>query len=256
MPPGPAVFSAANPLPASGNVVSSTGTLELTSTPTGARVVMDGKPNLVYTTPVVIPSLAPGVHTFTVSKEGYSPATRPVQINAGVQAHMSVQLELPSGVLTVLSTPSTAFILVDGVNTGHVTPSQVPVAPGTHTLTLRKFGYLETTDTFTVKSGEQQSRNVALLESGSTPDIKVVQNSGVHKFFGNKVQGVRVTVTTTPPGATVYISGQQVQKTTPVDFGLNPGNYTLEIQMAGHTSIRKTITVEAGKPLALNETLK
>ncbi|ABF41683.1 serine/threonine protein kinase [Candidatus Koribacter versatilis Ellin345] len=254
-PPGPAVFSAAKPLPASGVVVTSTGMLELTSTPTGARVTIDGKASPVYTTPAVIPSLAPGVHTFTISKDGYSPATRPVQITAGVQSHLNVQLDLPSGFLTVLSTPSTAYILVDGVNTGHVTPSQIPVAPGTHTVTLRKFGYLETSDSFTLKSGEQQSRNVTLLEAGSTPDIRVVQSSGVHKVFGNKVQGVRIAVHTNPPGATVYISGQQVGKATPVEFGLNPGGYAMEIQLAGHPTVKKNITVEAGKPLVLDETL-
>ena len=57
-------------------------------------------------------------------------------------------------------------------STGHVTPSQVPVAPGNHTLTLRKMGYLEASDMVSVSAGEQQSRNVALLEAGSTPDIR------------------------------------------------------------------------------------
>jgi phosphatidate phosphatase APP1 len=116
-------------------------------------------------------------------------------------------------------------------------------------------GYLEASDSFTIKSGEQQSRNVSLLEAGSTPDIHVAQTSGVRKMFSNKVNGIRLTVRTTPPGATILINGQAVGKTTPVDFGLNPGNYVMEIQLAGYQTLNKTITVEENKPMVLDETL-
>lgn len=253
----PALFTPARPLPYAGYSSAMTGTVMVATTPAGARVIVDGKTSQVFTTPQVIPSLAPGIHTLTISKDGYAQATRPVQITAGAQSHLNVQLDLPSGFITVLSNPSTAYIVIDGVSTGHVTPSQVPVSPGTHTLTLRKLGYLEASDTFSVKSGEQQSRNVTLLEAGSTPDIRVAQTSGVRKMFGgNKVTGVRLTVRTTPPGATVVIDGQMVPRTTPVDFGLNPGSYVMEIQLQGYHMLRKTITVQEGSPLVFNETLQ
>ena len=255
VPPSATMFNAGRPLPPSGYTSAATGSVIVATTPAGARVVVDGNPRQAFTTPQAIPSLAPGVHTLTITKDGYAPATRPVQITAGAQSHLNVQLDLPSGFLTVLSSPSTAYILVDGVSTGHVTPSQVPVAPGTHTLSLRKFGYLEASDSFTVKSGEQQSRNVTLLEAGSTPEIRVAQTSGVKKMWANKVTGVRVTIRTTPPGATVAINGQTVPRNTPVDFGLNAGNYTMEVQLSGYQTLRKTITVQDGKPLTLDETL-
>jgi hypothetical protein len=226
----------------------------ITTVPAGARVVVDGRQDHAFNTPQLIPALSQGVHTLTITKEGYAPATRPVQITAGAKSNLTVQLDLPSGFLTVLSNPSTAYILIDGVSTGHVTPSQVPIAPGTHTLTLRKMGYLEASDTFSVKSGEQQSRNVTLLESGSTPDIRVVPSGG-HKLFGNKISGVKVTVRTTPAGASVLINGQSVPKITPVDFALNPGNYVMDIELTGYQSVRRTISVEAGKPLIFDESL-
>jgi serine/threonine protein kinase len=243
------------PTPTPFTSLANTGSVMITTIPAGARVVVDGRPDQAFSTPQLIPSLSEGVHTLTITKDGYAPATRPVQITAGAKSNLTVQLDLPSGFLTVLSNPSTAFILIDGVNTGHVTPSQVPVSAGSHTLTLRKMGYLETSDAFTVKSGEQQSRNVTLLESGSTPDIRVVPSGNGHKLFGNKINGVKITVHTTPAGATVLINGQTVQKSTPVDFALNPGSYVMEIQLSGYQTLRKTITVEPGKPLALDESL-
>ncbi len=243
--------------PAAGPSVSSPylGSVMISTTPDGARVVVDGKANLTFTTPQVISLLSPGVHTLTITKDGYAAATRSIQITAGARSNLAVQLALPPAYLTVLSNPTDAYILIDGVSTGHVTPSQVPVAPGTHTVTLRKMGYLEANDTVSMTAGQQQSRNLSLLEAGSTPDIRVAQTGKVKKLFGAKISGVRLSVHTEPAGATVLINGQAVPKSTPVDFGLNPGNYVMEIQLEGHQTLRKTITVQDGNPLVLNETL-
>jgi uncharacterized membrane protein len=243
------VVSAARSLPASNTNLPGTGSVLISTVPEGAQVLVDNKANQSLVTPQTVFSLAPGLHTLTISKDGYTAAARTVQITAGAQSNLVVQLELPSGILTVASNPTAAYIVIDGASTGHVTPSQVPVAPGNHTLTLRKMGYLDASDAISVKPGEQQSHSLSLLLAGSTPDIRVAQTSGVRKLFGNKVSGVRLAVRTNPPGANVSINGQFVPKTTPVDFGLNPGSYVMEVSLQGYQGIRKTITVEAGKPL-------
>lgn len=245
----PVVVSAARSLPASNTNLPGTGSVLISTVPEGAQVLVDNKANQSLVTPQTVFSLAPGLHTLTISKDGYTAAARTVQITAGAQSNLVVQLELPSGILTVASNPTAAYIVIDGASTGHVTPSQVPVAPGNHTLTLRKMGYLDASDAISVKPGEQQSHSLSLLLAGSTPDIRVAQTSGVRKLFGNKVSGVRLAVRTNPPGANVSINGQFVPKTTPVDFGLNPGSYVMEVSLQGYQGIRKTITVEAGKPL-------
>jgi serine/threonine protein kinase len=251
---GSALFSAAHPLPA-GNAPATTGSVVIATVPSGANVVVDGNASQPFITPQVIASLQPGVHTLTITKEGYAPATRPIEITAGAESKLTVQLEVPAGFLTVISNPANAYIVIDGASTGHVTPSQVQVAPGQHTVTLRKMGYLEASDSFNMRAGEQQSRNVSLLPAGSTPEIRVAQTGGLKKLFGNKVSGVRLSVRSNPAGATVLINGQAVGKSTPVEFGLNPGNYTLELQFPGYQAVHKTITVEEGKPLAFDESL-
>lgn len=244
--------AAAKPLPLVDP--NTTGSVMVTSVPAGARVTIDGKTDQTFTTPQLIASLPQGMHTLSFSKDGYSPATRSLQITAGTKANVSVQLDIPTGFITVLSNPPSAFIIIDGTNTGRVTPSQVPIAPGLHTITLRKMGYLEANDSFSVQAGQQQSKNLNLLESGSTPDIRVVP-TGKLKFFSSKVSGTKVTVRTSPPGATVFINGQSVTKNTPVDFALNPGNYVMELHLNGYQTVQKTISVETGKPLAFDEPL-
>jgi serine/threonine-protein kinase len=231
------------------------GSVIVQTNPAGVRVVVDGKSNLAFTSPLVISLLSPGTHVLEFSKDGYNAVTRSVEITAGARSAVQVQLAVPAATLAVASNPSGAYILIDGANTNRVTPAQVAVPPGSHTLTLRKLGYLEVSEQLTLQSGEQQSRNVSLLLAGSTPDIRVAQTGGIRKLFGNKVTGVRVTVRSNPAGATVSINGQTVPRNTPVDFGLNPGNYAMEIHLDGYQTVHKTITVETGKPLSFDESL-
>jgi serine/threonine protein kinase len=245
----PVAVNAARALPAANANLPGTGSVMISTVPSGAQVLVDNKSDQSVITPQTVFSLAPGLHTLTISKDGYTAAARTVQITAGAQSNLVVQLELPTGSLTVASNPSAAYIVIDGASTGHMTPAQISVAPGNHTLTLRKMGYLDATDAISVKAGEQQSRSLSLLTAGSTPEIRVAQTSGVRKLFGSKVSGVRLAVRTNPPGANVVINGQSVPKTTPVEFGLNPGSYEMEVSLQGYQGIRKIITVEAGKPL-------
>lgn len=231
------------------------GSVIVQTNPAAVRVVVDGKSNLAFTSPLVISLLSPGTHMLEFTKDGYTPVTRSVDITAGARSAVQVQLSVPAASLVVASNPAGAYIVIDGVNTNHVTPAQVAVAPGTHSLTIRKLGYLEANESVTLRSNEQQSRNVSLLLAGSTPDIRVAQIGGIRKLFGNKLTGVRVAVRSNPAGATVSINGQAVPKNTPVDFGLNPGNYVMEVHLDGYQTVHKTITVEAGKPLSFDEAL-
>jgi serine/threonine-protein kinase len=65
------------------------GTLMLTTTPTGASILVNGK-KLAQTTPAQI-SLAPGTYTVTVEKDGKQ-VTRPVDVHNGI-SYLKLQLE-------------------------------------------------------------------------------------------------------------------------------------------------------------------
>ncbi len=69
--------------------VTATGTLEVRSEPSGARVTVDGQPR--GTTPATVRDLAPGTHT-VVLEAGSRKATQTVKIEAGSTAQLSVPL--------------------------------------------------------------------------------------------------------------------------------------------------------------------
>jgi hypothetical protein len=68
-----------------------TGTLAVNSTPSGARVMLDGTD--AGLSPVVIPNLSADNHTVSLEKDGYTAATRQVRIIAGQANTVEVSLE-------------------------------------------------------------------------------------------------------------------------------------------------------------------
>jgi len=70
--------------------VASTGALAVESRPTGAAVVVNGKPS--GTTPLTISDLAPGEYRVTMTMEGYRPFATTVRVVAGERARAAARL--------------------------------------------------------------------------------------------------------------------------------------------------------------------
>ena len=68
-----------------------TGTLTVNSTPSGARVLLDGTD--AGFSPVVLANISAGNHTVRLEKDGYIPATRVVIITAGMVNPVEVPLD-------------------------------------------------------------------------------------------------------------------------------------------------------------------
>ena len=66
----------------------------------------------------------------------------------------------------------------------------------------------------------------------------------------------KVSVHTTPKGAQVAVNRRMVDKNSPVDFLLTPGNYIVDITMTGYKPVQKVITVDKTGTVSLDETLE
>jgi hypothetical protein len=67
-----------------------TGSLIINTTPTGASVMVDGRD--AGLSPVTLAGLAPGNHTIAITRDGYTPVTRQVEIIAGTAVPVTVVL--------------------------------------------------------------------------------------------------------------------------------------------------------------------
>ena len=78
------------------------------------------------------------------------------------------------------------------------------------------------------------------------------------KFFGGKdAQGQgTVSVRTNPKGAQVAVNQHMLEKDSPVEFMLDPGNYIIDITMSGFAPIHKVISVDKGGKAVIDEAMQ
>ena len=98
------------------------GQLTVSSNPAGVQIAFDGSPLCV--TPCTLTGIAPGQHTVAATKSGYGPENRNLVLAAGANSTISINLSPVTTKLSVASTPAGATILVDGQDTGKLSPAQ------------------------------------------------------------------------------------------------------------------------------------
>jgi len=231
------------------------GALNVDSTPQGATIQVDGQDSKAVT-PFSVTRLTPGQHTITISKPGYATETRTIDVLSGSRSVISVQLGLLTATVSANSDPAGAAVWIDGKNTGRVTPAQISVdKAGNHAFVFKKQGYLDETTTANLQIGQTSHLSATLRVLGNTDDIKIGHKFG-KLFGGSDTAGMgTVSVKTQPKGAQIAVNNRLLDKMSPVEFYLNPGNYEVDITLSGFKSVHKVITVEKNGKVAVEENL-
>jgi uncharacterized cupredoxin-like copper-binding protein len=232
------------------------GQMAIDSVPQGAQVQVDGKTDPSWVTPFTLPGLDPGQHSVTVSKPGYSSDTRTVEVTSGSKSFVLTHMVQLMATLAVSSTPAGANVYVDGRDTGKLTPAQVSVDKGQHVILVRKSGFLDETTNAQFTLGQTVNFSATLRGLGNVDDIKTVGK--MKKLFGGKeAQSMgTISVKTQPKGAQVAVNRHMLDKGSPVDFTVDPGNYIVDITLSGYVPIHKVITVDKGGKAVIDEVLQ
>jgi serine/threonine-protein kinase len=228
------------------------------SDPPGAQVQIDGKSETAWVTPLNATGLAAGKHIISASKTGYSSEIRALEVIGGSKSSLLLHLSATNAIMVVNSNPTGAAVTLDGKPTGRVTPAQFTVDKGSHTLMLRKQGYLDETTSAELAAGQNFQFAPSLKSLGNAEDIRTVGK--FNKLFGrggDSTAGMgAISVRTQPKGAQVVINQRVLDKTSPVEVMLGPGNYAVDITFTGFKPIHKVVTVEKGSKAAIDETLE
>jgi hypothetical protein len=232
------------------------GQLTVDSTPQGALVQLDGQGDASWVTPLALSNLQPGPHSITVSKSGYTTDTRTINIASASKGTTTIHLTQTSATLVVKSTPAGANIFVDGRDVGTKTPSQVSVSKGQHVVLVRMTGYLDETMNAQFVLGQTFNFSPTLRPMGNADSIRTVGK--MSKLFGGKAgkdQGT-VSIHTTPKGAQIAVNQHMVEKNSPVDVALDPGNYVIDITLNGYAPVHKVVTATTGGKVVIDEVLQ
>lgn len=234
------------------------GQVQIDSTPQGAQIQIDGRTDPSWLTPFNLTGLSPGQHSVSVSKSGYSPETRAVDVTSASKSFVVLHMFPVNALLVLNSTPSGAAVLLDGKETGKTTPAQFAVEKGSHTVLLRKQGYLDEATSAELGPGQNFQFAPALRALGNVDDIKSVGK--LKKFFGGNGDSVAgmgtVSIRTQPKGAQIAINRRLLDKQSPAEFMVGPGHYEVDITLTGFKQIHKVIGVEKGGKVAIDEILE
>ena len=168
---------------------------------------------------------------------------------------VDVRLTVVKGWLSVGGSPPGASVLIDGQDTGKVTPVTLMLDPASHNVLLRKAGYLEGGSAVQLVAGQTVSYSPSLMVAGRTDNIKIV-GGGIGRVFSGGSQGkARIEIKTDPKGAQVTINGTALQKPTPVEIQLEPGNYEITIEKDGYQPAHENAIVGVDDHIKINKTL-
>ncbi|MFN7938533.1 MAG: protein kinase [Bryobacteraceae bacterium] len=112
--------------------------VRVVTNPPGAKVMFDGQPRLMCTTPCDM-TLPAGRHTLSTILDGYRSQSRILLVPEERSAVMALDRAL--GTLTIRTTPAGATIVIDGVERAEKTPASLTLSVGKHKLEVVRQGF-------------------------------------------------------------------------------------------------------------------
>jgi hypothetical protein len=212
--------------------VVQTGNIYVNTNPSGASAILDNGYDQL-TTPGTFNAVSTGWHNVQVSKSGYQLYSTSIEVKPGQTSNVYATLvqNTQYGSISITSLPVGASLYVDTIYQGLTNQIVGSLAVGPHTVTLKKSGYKDFTQTVTVNNAQTTSLSVTLspLASPTTGDLDV---------------------SSTPYGASVYLNGDyqgETRSSGPLYItSLVPGTYTVILKKSGYQDYTTTAKIVAG----------
>jgi hypothetical protein len=210
-----------------------TGTIYVTSSPSGAYARVDGGDTSL--TPASFTGLSSGyAHTVQISMPGYQPYSSSARVTAGGTTNVNAILSPTqgAGTLYIDSIPAGADIYLNTAYRGY-TPSTIGnLLPGTYSIRLSRSGYEDWTGQVTIASGSMAS---------ISPTLRIPTNP----TYGY------ISVASNPSGAQIFMDGQYQGVTVEGDaFDITSvvtGSHTILLHLTGYEDYSTTVNVAAGR---------
>jgi hypothetical protein len=195
------------------------GNLSIVSIPSGARVYIENE--FKKESPYILENAEPGNYRVRVELTGYTPIARDIEILKGISCTEEFRLTKNTGILSVITAPSGATILIDGRKKGITSSSKTDtsavskqlsneyVMAGEHTIEIVRKGYGPQKRKITIKQDQTTSLQIKLSRQ-FIPNYEVTTTRSYYKGvleFMNE-EGIRIE---TAPGISQTIPMKDVK---------------------------------------------
>lgn len=146
--------------------IKETGTLKIDSNPQGAKIYLQGTDTKKVTPDTLI--LQPDVYEITLKLTDYEAKTLSATVKNGLVTSLLVDLVYNKGTLIIQSTPDSASIWLNDINTNLITPDSLSsLEPGGYNIKILKEGYLTFEKDINVVAGITTTLDATLKEDPS-----------------------------------------------------------------------------------------
>ena len=235
-------FNGRTPLVKNETLIVDSGTIEITSEPAGAEVMVNGI--VRGKTPLTVSEVPKGQATVSLKKNGFEDAVRELSMVAGETQTLFIQLTGIPGTMTLSSVPEGARFYVDDKPEGKGPVTLKGLKPGTYNIRCELAGYATMAKAITIDNG----------------------GSANEEFKLENVMG-RIEVRTIPAGVQILLDGSNLGATK--DCGdtdgksevfaienVMKGEHTLTLRCDGYAENVKHPLVEDQKTCTVNVKMK
>ncbi len=200
------------------------GDIIIPTQPKGATVLVDGQDS-GFTTPGPVEILA-GEHEISVKLQGYSPWVDLIFVEAGEKRTLDpVQLHPVQGKISIVSSPPSASVTINGEFKGTTPLPEVEVEPNEDLqVEVLLAGYHVDTRTISLNPGQETNLTIELAEE--TGEVEMI---------------------TDPEDVEFYVDGERVQLPADRKITLHAINHHLEVKKEGYAGWAGEVSVQPGQ---------
>jgi len=241
------------------------GEIEVVTDVLGATAAIKGpggSPSADCKTPCRFEELPPGRYTMDVTLAGHRPVKRILNVRAGNIVEENLQLQALTSQIDLTSRPDRATIFINGQRYGETTPARIVLPPGNYAVALEKTGYERHEVTVPLRSDELKRVTVDLIEArpaargGAPPPAAVPAPAPTSPPRPATTGKGWLDVRSIPRGADILFGTTNTGLRTPTRIELAAGEYTVVIYVKGYQTVRKTVTIQEGQTVTINEVLQ
>ena len=207
-----------------GDAGKATGQLTIQTKPAGAQILLDGDP--LGRSNASFPKVSEGVYKLILQRDGYETVEKQITIYPAKVHSEAITLKKLQGIARITSSPSGALVFVDNVPVGR-TPTEVK----------REFG----SGNIRVELGDYFSESKEM----SFNHIPVDQG------FDLRPKDGKISILSTPNGATVSVDGRIVGKTPWLGQIISGGQHQVTLSLDQFEDWSEIVEIRASKSISL-----